>query len=128
MARVLIIEDCQADLDLLTYLLEAGGHTVTQAHGGREGIGAALATRPDLILCDLRMPTVSGFDVMARLRDCAGLAKTPVVAVSVLSAAQDQRMARAAGFSGHMSKPIDPPGFLAEVASFLGHAEQPGNR
>lgn len=123
-ARVLVIEDNPADLDLLTYLLEAGGHSVTQAHGGQEGIGAAISTHPDLILCDLRMPDVSGFDVVARLRGSAGLTDTPVVAVTVLSSLGDQRIALHAGFSGFMPKPIDPPGFLAEIASYLNQAQR----
>lgn len=125
MARVLVIEDNPADLDLLTYLLTAGGHSVTQAHGGQEGIGAAVVTKPDLILCDLRMPEVSGFDVVARLRHCAGLTETPVVAVSVLnSLGNRRRILLDAGFSGFMPKPIDPPGFLAEIASYLNPTER----
>lgn len=122
MARVLVIEDNPADLDLLTYLLQAGGHSVTQAHGGQEGIGAAVATKPDLILCDLRMPNVSGFDVVARLRDSAGVTAAPVVAVTILRSQAKRRILLDAGFSGLMPKPIDPPGFLAEIASYLNQA------
>lgn len=124
MARVLVIEDNPADLSLLTYLLEAGGHTVTQAHGGQEGIGAAVVTKPDLILCDLRMPDVSGFDVVARLRHSAGLTETPVVAVTILSSLGNGSVLLDAGFSGFMPKPIDPPGFLAEIASYLNQNER----
>lgn len=124
MARVLVIEDNPADLDLLSYLLQAGGHSVTQAHGGLEGIGAAVATRPDLILCDLRMPNVSGFDVVARLHDSPGLAETPVVAVTILGSPGNRRLMLDAGFSGFMPKPIDPPGFLAEIASYLNQAQR----
>lgn len=122
MARVLVIDDNPADLDLLTYLLTAGGHSVIQAHGGQEGIGAAIATHPDLVLCDLRMPEVSGFDVVARLHDTAGLTETPVVAVTVRCSLGDQSIVLHAGFQGHIPKPIDPPAFLGEIDAYLSQA------
>jgi two-component system cell cycle response regulator DivK len=119
MASVLVIEDNPVDLDLLRYLLEAGGHRVIQARGGRDGITVAAAEHPDLILCDLRMPMMSGFDVLARLRQLDDLKGTPVIAVTILSDARDRRTALDAGFTGHMPKPIEPAGFLEEIAHYL---------
>lgn len=123
MARVLVIEDCQADLDLLTYLLEYCGHVVIQAHGGREGIGAARATRPDLILCDVGMPDLDGYEVLDRLHRTAELKDTPVLAVTGLTSVGDQRSMLGAGFRGHMPKPIEPATFLAEITRHLGPTE-----
>lgn len=120
MARVLVIEDNPADLDLLTYLLQAGGHSVTPAHGGQEGIGAAIATEPDLILCDVRMPRVSGFDVLDQLRQREQLKDTRVVAVTVLSSAGRKQLILGAGFDGYMPKPIEPTTFLHEISAYLG--------
>lgn len=119
MARVLVVEDNPVDLDLLTYLLESGGHTVVQARGGREGIEAAAKTMPDLILCDLHMPDVSGYDVVAHLHALRDVGEIPAIAVTVLSSAGDRRRVREAGFRGHIAKPIEPADFLAEIASFL---------
>lgn len=124
MHRVLVIEDNKADLDLLTYLLETGGYTVTQAHDGQEGIRVAQATDPDLILCDILMPKASGYEVVACLRN-RGLAGIPVVAVTILGSSQDRNMALAAGFGGYLPKPIDPEAFLGQVANFLRQPDVP---
>lgn len=125
MANVLVIDDNEADLDLLTYLLAARGHKVIQAHGGQEGIRSAMAMKPDLIFCDLRLPDVSGFDVLARLHATADLAKTPVVAVTVLGTVGDRRMVLDAGFDDHIAKPIEPAEFLVEVDGYFDLAAPP---
>lgn len=116
MARILVIEDNPADLDLMSYLLESGGHQVIQAHGGEEGVGAAVTSHPDLVLCDIRMPDMDGFDV---LRQISATTRIPVVAVTVLTSLGDRRIVLDAGFQGHMPKPIEPTGLLAEIADYL---------
>lgn len=66
--RILVIEDNPTNMELMTYLLKAFGHTVITACDGEEGVATALATAPDLILCDLALPKLDGYGVAQRLK------------------------------------------------------------
>lgn len=123
---ILIIEDDPASLELLTYLLEQGGHRVRSARDGRNGLQAALDHDHDLVLCDLQLPELTGFEIVARLRAESRWRKVPVVAVTAYSMPGDREAALAAGFSDYLTKPIDPHAFLAQVDAFLPDALQSG--
>jgi len=118
-ARILIVEDHPANLELMRYLLAAYGHTVLVATDGPSGLAAAARTRPDLVLCDLQLPGYDGFELLRRLRADASIAALPVVAVTALAMVGDREKVRAAGFDGYMPKPIEPTTFVAEVESYL---------
>lgn len=117
--RILVIEDNPANLELMTYLLKAFGHTPIVARDGEEGIAAALTSHPDLILCDLALPRTDGYQVATRLRSEPGLHGVPIIAVTASAMAGDREKVFAAGFDGYMSKPITPETFVAEVESYL---------
>ncbi len=72
-ARILVIEDNPTNLELITYLLNAFGHTTIAARDGEEGVEAALRTTPDLILCDIALPKLDGYGVAQRLRAASTL-------------------------------------------------------
>ena len=118
-ARILVIEDDPASLELLKYLLERAGYEVHVAADGAAGLQAALQHNPDLVLCDLQMPELTGFEVLARLRADSRWRPAPMVAVTAYSMPGDCEAALAAGFSDYMTKPIDPDTFLDEIARFL---------
>jgi two-component system cell cycle response regulator DivK len=118
-ASILVIEDDPASLELLKYLLGRAGYEVYAAPDGAAGLQAALRHNPDLVLCDLQMPALTGFEVLARLRADAHWRVAPVVAVTAYSMPGDCEAALAAGFSDYLTKPIDPDTFLDEVARFL---------
>ena len=117
--RVLVIEDDPANLRLMVLLLKAAGHQVTGVSSGGEGLEAARRDLPDLILCDGRMPDMTGFQVARQIRDDAATAAIPMVAVTGLARDGDHSELLAAGFNGCIAKPFDIKAFATQVAAFL---------
>lgn len=118
-ARILVIEDNAANLELVRYLLSYSGHTVLEARDGAQGVETALRERPDLIVCDLQMPLLDGYQVLARLRADAATAAIVVVAVTAFSMPNDRQKVITAGFDGYLSKPIEPERFVVQIEAFL---------
>lgn len=118
-ARILIAEDNQASRELVEYLLGARGYTTFAAPNGREGLRLAREMVPDLIICDLQMPVLNGYEVVRRLKEDPLLRQIPVIALTAYSMPGDREKTLAAGFSGYFSKPIDPETFIGEVENFL---------
>ncbi len=75
--------------------------------------------RPDLIVCDLQMPLLDGYEVLARLRENLDIADTVIVAVTAYSMPNDQQKVMTAGFDGYLSKPIEPENFVGQIEAFL---------
>ena len=119
MARVLVIEDNPENLELMTYLLRAFGHAVVTATDGAAGMAAAAREAPDLVVCDLHLPGVDGYEVARRLKADPELAAIPRVAVTALAMAGDRERGLAAGFDGYLTKPIDAERFVEQVEGFL---------
>jgi two-component system cell cycle response regulator len=103
-------------------LLEAFGHEVKQAMEGAEGIEMARREKPELILLDIHMPKMDGYEVARRLGADPECRKTPVIAVTALAMVGDREKLLASGFNGYISKPIDPETFTTKVQSFLAPA------
>lgn len=118
-ARILVIEDDPSSLKLMGLLLRSFGHRVSLARGGEEGLAREAADRPDLVLCDLQMPGVDGFEVLRRLDARAGGRPAPVVAVTALAMLGDREWILAAGFDGYLPKPIDPTTLAEQVDQLL---------
>lgn len=118
-ARILVVEDNAANLELVRYLLSYSGYAVLEARDGAQGVETALRERPDLIVCDLQMPLLDGYQVLARLRADATTAAIVVVAVTAFSMPNDRQKVITAGFDGYLSKPIEPERFVAQIEAFL---------
>jgi CheY-like chemotaxis protein len=118
-ARILVIEDNPANLELMTYLLRAFGHAVSSAPDGVQGLQAAQRELPDLIVCDLQLPAMNGYDVARKLKAEAGLRSIPLVAVTAFAMVDDAQKALDAGFDGYLTKPITPETFVSQVEAFL---------
>ncbi|MGZ5156866.1 MAG: response regulator [Caldimonas sp.] len=118
-ARILVIEDNAANLELVRYLLTCGGYTVLLARDGDEGVALALRERPDLIVCDLQMPLLDGYEVLVCLRAHADTAGLPIVALTAFSMPSDRHKVMTAGFDGYLSKPIEPEKFIAQIEAHL---------
>jgi two-component system cell cycle response regulator len=116
---ILIIEDNQTNMELMVYLLGAFGYEVSTAPDGQVGIEAALSQGPDLILCDLEMPWMNGYEVATHLRAQSTLPPIPIIAVTALAMAGDRDKVLANGFDGYISKPIYPETFVDQVEIFL---------
>jgi two-component system cell cycle response regulator len=118
-AHVLIIEDNAANLELMTYLLSAFGHTVLTAESGHHGLEAAVREQPELIICDVQLPDMDGFELARHLHGDSRLCSIPLVAVTALAMVGDRDRVFAAGFDGYLAKPIDPETFVPQIESFL---------
>lgn len=118
-ARILVVEDNAANLELVRYLLSYSGYAVLEARDGAQGVETALRELPDLIVCDLQMPLLDGYQVLARLRADATTAAIVVVAVTAFSMPNDRQKVITAGFDGYLSKPIEPERFVAQIEAFL---------
>jgi len=118
-ARILVIEDNVANMELMTYLLQAFGHATLKARDGMEGLALAGRERPDLIICDLQMPLLSGYEVAQRLKSDPALRRIPLLAVTAFAMGDDRRKALDAGFDGYFTKPITPETFVQQVQAFL---------
>ncbi|MEX5744226.1 response regulator [Massilia sp. X63] len=125
MARILIIEDNPANVELMAFLLTAYGHTAVSAPDGPRGIAVARAEAPDLVACDVNLPGMNGYAVLAALKAEPRLARVPVLAVTALAMAGDRERVLDAGFDGYISKPIEPESFVAELEAFLPAAAAP---
>jgi CheY-like chemotaxis protein len=103
----------------MTYLLKSFGHMTSVALDGQDGVDAALRTRPDLILCDLALPRLDGFEVARRLKAIPIVREIPLVAVTASAMVGDRDKVLANGFDGYITKPITPETFVSEVESYL---------
>jgi two-component system cell cycle response regulator DivK len=118
-ARILVIEDNAANLELVRYMLATSGYTVLMARDGAQGVAVARRERPDLIICDLQMPVLDGYEVLAQLRQRPREYEPVIVAVTAFSMPRDRDNVLTAGFNGYLSKPIEPETFVADIEAFL---------
>jgi two-component system cell cycle response regulator len=117
--RILVVDDNAANLDLMLYLLRSFG---CDAEGCGDGItGLAAARRGDfaLVVADILMPGIDGYDFARRFKAEPALASTPLVAVTALAMLGDRERIAAAGFDGYIKKPIEPRTFVAQLQAFL---------
>jgi CheY-like chemotaxis protein len=115
---ILVIEDNEQNRYLVTFLLEQHGYAVVTAPDGPRGIAEAERFVPALILLDIQLPAMDGYEVARRLRRNAALCRTPIVAVTSFAMAGDREKALAAGCNGYIEKPINPETFVAEIQAF----------
>jgi len=112
---VLIIEDNADNSDTLAQVLELGGHRARVARTGKSGIALAQDLKPDVVLCDIGLPDMDGYEVARVLRANRDLATTRLIAVSGYAQPEDKKRAKEAGFDAHLAKP--PP--LVELSAIL---------
>lgn len=124
--RILIVEDNALNMKLLRDLLEASGYeTIATAEGGA-ALALARVHQPALILMDLQLPDISGFEAVKQLKADAQTRAIPVVAVTAFALLGDEEKALASGCDGYVSKPIALGDFLDKVRRFIGVAGDRG--
>ena len=114
---ILVVEDSEDARESLRILLELLGAAVAVARDGREALDMLKDASPDLVLCDLRMPRMDGFEFIHEFLGGSPAAHPPVVAMSGLTSPADRRRTHEAGFEGHIGKPFDAAGVVAAVAA-----------
>ena len=117
--RILVIEDQADNRQILRDLLTNADFEVIEAENGEAGVAAAAARKPDLILMDIQLPGMDGYEATRRLKADAMLRHVPVIAVTAHALSGAEQEARAAGFDGYVSKPISPRQLLAKVREYL---------
>lgn len=121
--HILVADDVAQNLELLTLIMEQGGHRVTTARNGEEALEQFMAGRFDIVLMDVHMPHMDGLEAVRRLRSCEreqGRVATPVIALTASVQDTDREAAREAGMDGFAMKPLDVPRLLVEMARVLG--------
>ncbi len=118
--KTLIIEDNENNMYLTSFLLANNDHEVHQAFDGQEGVEMARKILPDLILLDIQLPKMNGYDVARALRADSALESTPIVAITSYAMPGDKEKALKSGCNGYIKKPIDPDTFISEIEGYLG--------
>lgn len=117
--KILYIEDNDQNFYLVNYILSAKGYAVERAHDGREGIDLAAKSRPVLILLDIQLPIMDGYETARELRKIPGVSTTPIIALTSYAMAGDREKALAAGCTGYIEKPINPKTFTEQIQQFM---------
>ncbi len=118
-AKILLVEDNGTNRYLATFLLENRGFTVVHAANGIEALREARLALPDLILMDIQMPEMDGYEAARHLRATPEVAHIPIVAVTSYAMPGDRERALEHGFVGYLEKPISTETFVAEIERFL---------
>jgi len=123
---VLLVDDYPDALDAWQLYLGAEGFTVLTAPDGESALAEAARSRPSVIVLDLELPTLSGFEVAVRLKQAPETKSIPLIAATGYSAPKQLDLARAAGFAAILVKPVDPRALSAEIKRLVGGTPSTG--
>ena len=118
--RILVVEDQEDLRGVLRDLFTRSGYIVIEATDGAAGVASAKSDRPDIILMDIQMPVIDGYEATRRIKADPTLAQIPVVAVSSFAMKGDEEKARAAGCDHYVTKPYSPIQLLRMIRGYLG--------
>jgi CheY-like chemotaxis protein len=119
MAKILLVEDNEMNRDMLSRRLERKGYSVTIAVDGQEGVTKARAEKPDLILMDMSLPVIDGWEATRQLKGDAATKGIPVIALTAHAMASDEQRAREAGCDDFDTKPVELPRLLEKIQAQL---------
>ena len=117
--RILIVEDQEDNRTILRDVLSTVGYELFEALNGKDGVRLAQSERPDLILMDIQLPKMDGYEATQQIRSIAELKTIPIIAVTSYALSGDEAKARAAGCDGYIAKPFSPRELLAKVRKYL---------
>jgi two-component system, cell cycle response regulator DivK len=117
--RILIIEDQEDNRAIMRDLLSTAGYALIEAVDGEEGVNLARSERPDLILMDIQLPVLDGYEATRRIRAIADLKSVPIIAVTSYALSGDEAKTREAGCDSYVAKPFSPRELLAKVRALL---------
>jgi len=117
--RVLVVEDQEDNRQILRDLLASAGLEMIEAGDGPAGLAAAGSERPDLILMDIQLPGMDGYEVTRRIKADPTLRAIPIIAVTSYALSGDEDKARAAGCDAYVTKPFSPRQLLAKIREYL---------
>ncbi|MBX2885565.1 MAG: response regulator [Granulosicoccus sp.] len=117
--KILIVEDQEDNRRILRDLLSNAGFTIVEAINGKEGVDKAESEAPDLILMDIQLPKINGYEATRLIKALPKLGQVPIIAVTSYALSGDETKARDAGCDGYITKPFSPREMLATVHKFL---------
>jgi CheY-like chemotaxis protein len=120
MAKILLVEDSEMNRDMLSRRLERRGHEVIVAVDGLAGVETTISARPDIVLMDMSLPVIDGWEATRRIKQNPETAAIPVIALTAHAMAGDRQKAIAAGCDDYDTKPIELPGLLDKIARLTG--------
>jgi two-component system cell cycle response regulator DivK len=120
MKRVLVVEDTEDNRRIIRDLLTSAGYETIEAVTGEEGVAMAAEHRPDLILMDVQLPVLDGYEATRRIKANPALRHIPVIAVTSYALSGDEERTREAGCDAYVAKPFSPRLLLAKVREFMG--------
>ncbi len=117
--RILVVEDQEDNRKIVRDLVTASGYELVEATTGEEGLELAESERPDLILMDIQLPGLDGYEVTRRIKANPGLRHIPIIVVTSYALSGDDKKAFAAGCDGYVTKPFSPRLLLAKIREYL---------
>ena len=117
--RILVVEDQEDNRRILRDLLTSVGYEVIEAVTGEEGVALAETGHPDLILMDIQLPGIDGYEATRRVRALPNLRQVPIIAVTSYALSGDDVKAREAGCTDYVPKPFSPRALLAKIRQYL---------
>ena len=117
--RILVVEDQADNRRILRDLLGSAGYALIEAESGEEALTAVETQRPDLILMDIQLPVMDGYEAARRIKSNPDMKAVPVIAMTAYALAGDEAKARAAGCNAYISKRFSPRALLAKVREYL---------
>ncbi len=119
MTKILLVEDNEMNRDMLSRRLQRKGYEVVLAVDGKEGINMATSSTPDLILMDLSLPIIDGWEATRQIKSQAETANIPIIALTAHAMEDDRRLALEAGCDDYDSKPVDFPRLVSKIEACL---------
>ena len=117
--RILVVDDHEDNRQILRVLLASAGYTMIEAPDGETALDAALSEQPDLILMDIQLPGLDGYEVTRRIKSNPGFHDVPIIAVTSYALSGDEQKALAAGCIAYVAKPYSPMQLLAKIQQYL---------
>ncbi len=119
MKKILVVEDNGNNLYMIKFILEKNGYNVVQAKNGLEGVNLAKTCQPNLIIMDIQLPVLDGYEATRRIKANISTNHIPIIAVTSYAMSGDRAKTIEAGCDGYIEKPIEPETFIKEIRQFL---------
>ncbi len=119
MKKILVIEDNENNMYLIRFILKKHSYEVVEAITGKEGMELSIKERPDLILLDIQLPDMDGFEVTKKLRESEANGEIPIIAITSFAMAGDKERILGSGCNGYIEKPLDLETFITEIEKYL---------
>jgi len=118
--RILVVEDTEDNRRIVRDLLSSAGYDILEATDGEAGVAMARTHKPDLVLMDIQLPVIDGYEATRRIKADPALAHIPILAVTSYALSGDEAKTRAAGCDGYIAKPFSPRELLGKVRGLIG--------